>query len=134
MARLLNKRLAVHSSRITPLPHQLVAVYDLMLRRQPLRFLLADDPGAGKTIMAGLLLREFLAIAEVERCLICVPGGLVGQWQDEMKEKFDLDFDILDSPPDAAHRPLERDTCSSRAWTNSSVTSIATCCSSIPGT
>jgi superfamily II DNA or RNA helicase len=66
-----------------------------MLPRQPLRFLLADDPGAGKTIMAGLLIKELLIRGDLERCLIVAPGGLVEQWQDEMAEKFGLAFDIL---------------------------------------
>ncbi len=87
--------LAIHTSRISPLPHQITAVYGEMLPRQPLRFLLADDPGAGKTIMAGLLIKELIARADLERCLIVVPGGLVEQWQDELGEKFNLEFDIL---------------------------------------
>ena len=66
-----------------------------MLPRQPLRFLLADDPGAGKTIMAGLLIKELIARGDVERCLVVAPGSLVEQWQDELGEKFNLEFDIL---------------------------------------
>lgn len=66
-----------------------------MLPRQPLRFLLADDPGAGKTIMAGLLIKELIVRGDVHRCLICVPGNLVEQWQDEMADKFHLPFEIL---------------------------------------
>ena len=66
-----------------------------MLPRQPLRFLLADDPGAGKTIMAGLLIKELLIRGDLERCLIVAPGNLVEQWQEEMAEKFGLAFDIL---------------------------------------
>jgi SNF2 family DNA or RNA helicase len=66
-----------------------------MLPRQPLRFLLADDPGAGKTIMAGLLIKELLIRGDLERCLIVAPGGLVEQWQEEMADKFSLSFDIL---------------------------------------
>ena len=85
---------AVHISDIEPLPHQIVAVYDDMLNRQPLRFLLADDPGAGKTIMAGLLIRELIARDDVQRCLICVPGKLQDQWQRELREKFGLPFTI----------------------------------------
>ena len=57
-----------------------------MLLRQPLRFLLADDPGAGKTIMAGLLIKELIVRGDVQRCLICVPGNLAVQWQDEIFE------------------------------------------------
>ena len=66
-----------------------------MLPRQPLRFLLADDPGAGKTIMAGLLIKELLIRGDLERCLVVAPGNLVEQWQDELAEKFHLDFAIL---------------------------------------
>ncbi len=66
-----------------------------MLPRQPLRFLLADDPGAGKTIMAGLLIKELIIRGDLERCLIVAPGSLVDQWQDELKEKFSLDFRIV---------------------------------------
>ena len=87
--------LAIHTSLVDPLPHQISAVYGEMLPRQPLRFLLADDPGAGKTIMAGLLIKELIARADLERCLIVAPGNLVEQWQDELGEKFGLEFDIL---------------------------------------
>jgi superfamily II DNA or RNA helicase len=66
-----------------------------MLSRQPLRYLLADDPGAGKTIMAGLLIKELIVRGDVRRCLICVPGSLAGQWQDELWFKFQTHFDIL---------------------------------------
>jgi superfamily II DNA or RNA helicase len=86
---------AVHTSLIEPLPHQLTAVYDAMLPRQPLRFLLADDPGAGKTIMAGLLMKELMLRADLERCLVVAPGTLVEQWQDELHDKFGLEFFIL---------------------------------------
>lgn len=95
LAHLFDPYLAVHSSQIEPLPHQITAVYGEMLPRQPLRFLLADDPGAGKTIMAGLLIKELLIRGDLERCLIITPGSLVEQWQDELKEKFDLTFDVL---------------------------------------
>lgn len=87
--------LAIHTSLVDPLPHQISVVYGEMLARQPLRFLLADDPGAGKTIMAGLLIKELRARGDLERCLIVAPGNLVEQWQDELGEKFDLEFDIL---------------------------------------
>ena len=95
LAHLFDPYLAVHSSRIEPLPHQITAVYGEMLPRQPLRFLLADDPGAGKTVMAGLLVKELMIRGDVERCLVVAPGGLVEQWQDELHEKFGLPFDIL---------------------------------------
>lgn len=89
-------RLAMHTSIIEPLPHQITAVYEDMLPRQPLRFLLADDPGAGKTIMAGLLIKELMIRGEVERCLIVCPGGLVQQWvEDELGPKFGLEFRML---------------------------------------
>ena len=94
LAALFDPLLAVHTSLVQPLPHQIVAVYESMLSRQPLRFLLADDPGAGKTIMAGLLIKELIARADLERCLIVAPGSLVEQWQDELGEKFQLDFQI----------------------------------------
>ena len=66
-----------------------------MLPRQPLRFLLADDPGAGKTIMAGLLIKELIARGDLQRCLIVCPGSLVEQWQDELYRRFHLPFEIL---------------------------------------
>ena len=66
-----------------------------MLTRQPLRILLADDPGAGKTIMAGLLIRELIVRGDVRRCLICAPGNLTEQWQDELGSKFQLEFRIV---------------------------------------
>ncbi|HNZ04821.1 MAG TPA: DEAD/DEAH box helicase, partial [Myxococcota bacterium] len=95
LAYLFDPRLAVHTSRVTPYPHQITAVYECMLPRQPLRFLLADDPGAGKTIMAGLLIKELMVRGDVLRCLIVCPGNLGEQWQDELNEKFDLRFQIL---------------------------------------
>jgi superfamily II DNA or RNA helicase len=95
LAYLFDPYLAVHTSLIEPLPHQIEAVYGDMLPRQPLKFLLADDPGAGKTIMAGLLIKELMARGDVERCLICAPGSLVEQWQDEMQQKFSLPFEII---------------------------------------
>src|SRR3974390_705962 len=95
LAHLFDPVLAVHTSLVEPLPHQITAVYEAMLPRQPLRFLLAVDPGAGKTIMAGLLIKELIVRGDLERCLIVAPGSLVEQWQDELKEKFDLTFDIV---------------------------------------
>ena len=95
LAHLFDPVLAVHTSLIEPLPHQITAVYGEMLHRQPLRFLLADDPGSGKTIMAGLLIKELMVRGDVQRCLICVPGNLAAQWQDELWFKFQLRFDIL---------------------------------------
>ena len=95
LAHLFDPMLAVHTSRLIPLPHQITAVYGEMLKRQPLKFLLADDPGAGKTIMTGLLIKELVIRGDLERCLIVCPGSLVDQWQDELWERFRLDFDIL---------------------------------------
>lgn len=95
LAYLFDPYLAIHTSLVAPLPHQITAVYGEMLPRQPLRFLLADDPGAGKTVMAGLLIKELKIRGDLERCLVVAPGSLVEQWQDELYEKFDLAFDIL---------------------------------------
>jgi len=95
LAHLFDPVLAVHTSLVEPLPHQITGVYGEMLPQQPLRFLLADDPGAGKTIMAGLLIKELVVRGDVQRCLICVPGNLANQWQDELWFKFQLRFEIL---------------------------------------
>jgi superfamily II DNA or RNA helicase len=95
LAYLFDPLLAVHTSLVEPLPHQITAVYEDMLPRQPLRFLLADDPGAGKTIMAGLLIKELLVRGDLHRCLVVAPGSLVEQWQDELSEKFQLPFEIM---------------------------------------
>lgn len=95
LAGLHDPMLAVATSDVQPLPHQIRAVYGEMLPRTPLRFLLADDPGAGKTIMAGLYIKELMLRDDVRRCLVVAPGGLVEQWQDELALKFGLDFDIL---------------------------------------
>jgi SNF2-related domain len=95
LAYLFDPYLALSASLIELLPHQITAVYGEMVPRQPLRFLLADDPGAGKTIMAGLLIKELLIRSDLERCLVVAPGNLVEQWQDELADKFHLDFAIL---------------------------------------
>ena len=95
LAHLFDPMMAVHTSNVDPLPHQISAVYEAMLPRQPLRFVLADDPGAGKTIMAGLLIRELLMRADAKRVLIVSPGSLTEQWQDELLEKFGLHFEIF---------------------------------------
>jgi superfamily II DNA or RNA helicase len=95
LAYLFDPLLAVHTSLIEPLPHQITAVYGEMLSRQPLRFLLADDPGSGKTIMAGLLIKELLIRGDLHRCLVCCPGNLAEQWQDELYRRFHLPFEII---------------------------------------
>ena len=95
LAGLSDPMLAVTTSAIRPLPHQLRAVYGELLPRTPLRFLLADDPGAGKTIMAGLYMKELILREDVKRCLVVAPGGLVDQWQDELYLKFGLAFEIF---------------------------------------
>src|SRR4051794_36886863 len=95
LAHLFDPVLAVHTSVVEPLPHQITAVYESMLPRQPLRFLLADDPGAGKTIMAGLLIKELVARGDLQRCLVVCPGSLAEQWQDELYRRFHLPFEIL---------------------------------------
>jgi superfamily II DNA or RNA helicase len=105
MAGRFDPMLAVHTSELEPLPHQIQAVYGELIQRTPLRFLLADDPGAGKTIMAGLYIKELMLRGDLERCLIVAPGGLVEQWQDELREKFGLTFELLtrqlaDAEPD----------------------------------
>jgi superfamily II DNA or RNA helicase len=82
-------------SRVDPLPHQLEAVYDYLLKLARVRFLLADDAGAGKTIMAGLLIRELKLRGLVERVLVVCPANLAFQWQRELKEKFDEKFTVL---------------------------------------
>ena len=88
---------ALSIARVDPLPHQLEAVYDYFLRLPRIRFLLADDPGAGKTIMAGLLLKEMKIRGLVKRTLIITPASLSFQWQREMKDKFRENFEVIRS-------------------------------------
>ncbi len=95
LAYLFDPLIAVHTSQVEPLPHQITAVYETMLGKQPLRYLLADDPGAGKTIMAGLLIKELMIRGDLHRCPIVSPGNLVEQWQDELHRRFHLVFEIL---------------------------------------
>jgi SNF2 family DNA or RNA helicase len=104
LAFLFDPMMAVYTSNVDPLPHQITAVYESMLPRQPLRFVLADDPGAGKTIMAGLYIRELLLRADAQRVLIVAPGSLVDQWRDELYEKFGLEFRVY-SPGLEAEAP-----------------------------
>ena len=102
LAFLFDPMMAVHTSNVDPLPHQITAVYESMLPRQPLRFVLADDPGAGKTIMAGLYIRELIMRADARRILIVAPGSLVEQWREEMFEKFGLEFRVFTKDLEAA--------------------------------
>ena len=95
LAHIFDPYLAVHTSEVEPLPHQISAVYQEMLPKLPLRYVLADDPGAGKTIMTGLFIKELIARGDLRRCLIVSPGSLSEQWQDELFRKFSLRFDIL---------------------------------------
>ena len=95
LAHIFDPYLAVHTSAVEPLPHQISAVYQEMLPRLPLRYILADDPGAGKTIMTGLFIKELMIRGALKRCLIVSPGNLAEQWQDELYRKFGLRFDIL---------------------------------------
>lgn len=94
LAFLFDPMMAVHASNVDPLPHQITAVYESMLPRQPLRYVLADDPGAGKTVMAGLYMQELILRADARRILIVAPGSLVEQWSEELSGKFGLKFAI----------------------------------------
>lgn len=95
LAHLFDPLSALGTSNVDPLPHQLRAVYGEMLPRQPLRYVLADDPGAGKTVMAGLLIKELLLRGDAANVLVVAPGVLVDQWDEEMREKFALAFEVL---------------------------------------
>ena len=86
---------AIAESSIEPYPHQIDAVYNILLQQHPIRFLLADDPGSGKTIMSGLLIKELMLRGSVSRCLVVAPGSLAEQWQDELRSKFELDFRLM---------------------------------------
>src|SRR5579863_10042559 len=88
---------ALSIARVDPLPHQLEAVYDYFIKLPRIRFLLADDPGAGKTIMAGLLIKELKIRGLVKRTLIVTPANLSFQWQRELKEKFRESFEVIRS-------------------------------------
>lgn len=92
---LANPAFATEVSKIDPLPHQRIAVYEHMLKQPRLRFLLADDAGAGKTIMTGLYIREMLARRLIRRILIVPPAGLVGNWQNELRELFGMEFTVV---------------------------------------
>ncbi|MDZ7704518.1 MAG: helicase-related protein [Trueperaceae bacterium] len=88
---------AVSTSRVDPLPHQLEAVYGTLLKKPRVRFLIADDPGAGKTIMAGLLLKELKYRGMLDRILIVTPANLTDQWRRELKDKFGESFEVINS-------------------------------------
>lgn len=92
---LFNKAFGLELSRVVPLPHQRIAVYEHMLPQNPLRYLLADDAGAGKTIMTGLYIREMINRGRIKRVLICAPAGLTWNWRNELRHFFDLEFTIL---------------------------------------
>ncbi len=91
-----NPEFASETALIDPLPHQQLAVYEHMLTQEPLRFLLADDAGAGKTIMTGLYLRTQLWRQRLRRILIVSPAGLVGNWHSELERLFQLDFRLVE--------------------------------------
>lgn len=101
-----NPTFAMEISRIEPLPHQHIAVYEHMLPQPRLRFLLADDAGAGKTIMTGLYVREMLSRGLLRRILIVSPAGLVGNWQRELRRLFQLDFRIVTGADAADDNPF----------------------------
>ena len=98
LAPFFDPHLAVHTSLVVPMPHQIAGVYQLMLGRQPIRFLLADGRGSGKTIQVGLLMRELIARGDLRRCLVVAPAAQIEQWQDELRERFELSFDLLSGP------------------------------------
>ena len=103
---LFNRAFATETSRIDPLPHQRIAVYGHMLDQSPLRFLLADDAGAGKTIMTGLYVREMLSRRLIRRVLVVPPAGLVGNWEREMRTLFRLEFRIVSGPDARSGNPF----------------------------
>ena len=101
-----NPAFAVETARVDALPHQRIAVYERMLAEDPLRFLLADDAGAGKTIMTGLVVREMLSRGRLRRVLIVPPAGLVGNWERELRTLFGLRFGIVGRGPSRAANPF----------------------------
>lgn len=106
-AYLFNPIFATETSLIDPLPHQFIAVYEHLLKHNPLRFLLADDAGAGKTIMTGLYIQELLLRQQVARILIVPPAGLIGNWERELRVCFRLQFRILSSADAANTNPFD---------------------------
>ncbi len=107
---LMNPAFATEISSIDPLPHQRIAVYDHMLKQPRLRFLLADDAGAGKTIMSGLYIREMLSRRLLRRILIIPPAGLVGNWRRELLTLFNLPFRIVTGADARADNPFQGET------------------------
>ena len=103
---LINPAFATEISSIDPLPHQRIAVYDHMLKQSRLRFLLADDAGAGKTIMSGLYIREMLSRRLLRRILVVAPAGLVGNWRRELLTLFNLPFRIICGADARADNPF----------------------------
>jgi len=106
---LVNQTFGTEISRIDPLPHQRIAVYDHMLKQPRLRFLLADDAGAGKTIMSGLYIREMLSRRLLKRILIVAPAGLVGNWRRELFTLFSLSFNIVTGNDAKTNNPFAGD-------------------------
>ena len=95
-ASLYDPLLAMNVSKIDPLPHQIEAVYGYVLKMPQIRFLIADDPGAGKTIMAGLIIKELKLRNLIKNILIVVPGHLKDQWRRELKDRFEEKFLMVD--------------------------------------
>ncbi len=95
-ASLYDPLLAMNTSKVDPLPHQIEAVYGHILRLPRIRFLIADDPGAGKTIMAGLVVKELKLRHQVRRILIVAPGHLKDQWHRELGDRFEESFVVID--------------------------------------
>ena len=106
---LINKTFGLELSRVVPLPHQRIAVYEYLLPQNPLRFILADDAGAGKTIMTGLYIREMINRGRLNRILIACPAGLTWNWRNELLYFFDLDFKILKGADFQKGDPLSDD-------------------------
>jgi SNF2 family DNA or RNA helicase len=102
-ASLYDPLLAMNASKVDPLPHQIEAVYGYVLKLPRIRFLIADDPGAGKTIMAGLIIKELKLRNLVKRVLIVVPGHLKDQWRRELKDRFEESFVVIDRGLMSAH-------------------------------
>ena len=102
-ASLYDPLLAMNASKVDPLPHQIEAVYGYVLKLPRIRFLIADDPGAGKTIMAGLVIKEMKLRNLVKRILIVVPGHLKDQWRRELKDRFEENFTVIDRGLLGAH-------------------------------